>query len=239
MSTTVSKYGSLCFTIRPKRGLTTELEDKLHSWIIKQPYYAYNIEMEDEARHLHCQVFYPDKKSKGDLTKALFRIQSKYDSNWDNASKKVLTSGVKIAYNDKFLEYMEKDGPFIECRIPADRTPYYPSEDEQLAAQRKANSVNTRYDSYKEKFINSNFYDISSHDFDAGNISGKLRVADWLAHVMFVEQSMTVIQDHRIRQQIINCLTWYVYGCKGIDLLSDKDADAVHQHRKVMSMSNV
>jgi len=228
---TVSKFGSLCFTIRPKGGLTGDLETALKNWIIKQPFYAYNIEMEDEARHLHCQVFYPEKKSKGDLTKALFRIQSKYDIDWSPASKKVLSSGVKVAYNDKFLEYMMKDNPLIECCIPEDTSIFYPSEEEQLRVQRKSNSVNTRYDHYKDLFLKSEFYSEDDHEYDKSHITGKLRVANWLAHVMFKEKSITVVQDSRLRQQIINSLTFYVYDVSGYELLSEKDKESIRIHR--------
>ena len=209
---TVSKFKSFGFTVRPKNGLKTDLEDALRKWILKQPFYAYNIEMEDEARHLHAQVWYDEPKSKGDLTKALFRIQSRYDDDWGNASKKVLSSGVKIAYNDKFMEYMSKDSPLIEDCPPDCTDDFYPSEDEQNAVMERSRASDARYHRFLIMFKESTWYSEESAELDAGHISGKARVADWLFDAMFISKTIPVVQDNRIRCQMITSLTFYCYG---------------------------
>lgn len=231
---TVSKFKSFGFTVRPKNGLKTDLEDALRKWILKQPFYAYNIEMEDEARHLHAQVWYDEPKSKGDLTKALFRIQSRYDDDWGNASKKVLSSGVKIAYNDKFMEYMSKDSPLIEDCPPDCTDDFYPSEDEQNAVMERSRASDARYHRFLIMFKESTWYSEESAELDAGHISGKARVADWLFDAMFISKTIPVVQDNRIRCQMITSLTFYCYGGQGrYDLLSREDRDTLREYEEI------
>jgi len=228
---TVQKFKSFGFTVRPKNGLKSDLEDALRKWILKQPFYAYNIEMEDEARHLHGQVWYDEPKSKGDLTKALSRIQSRFDPDWGNASRKVLSSGVKIAYNDKFLEYMEKDDVLIEDCRPNDTLDYYPSEEEQEATRAKCNAVDTRFHKFLIMFKESTWYSEENVQYDSCQITGKLRVANWMADAMFNSKIIPVIQCPKIRNQVITSLTYYVYGVSGYELLSEKDRERYRQFK--------
>jgi len=228
----VSKFKSFGFTVRPKNGLKTNLEDALRTWILKQPFYAYNIEMEDECRHLHAQVWYDEPKSKGDLTKALFRIQSRFDDDWSNASKKVLSSGVKIAYNDDFMEYMSKESPLIEDCPPECTDDYYPSKEEQDAVMAKSNAADTKFHKYSTMFKESKWYSEEDHESDSGMISGKVRVADWIADVMFISKKIPVVQCPKIRSQIITSLTYYVYGVCGYDLLTEKDKEIYLNFKK-------
>lgn len=228
---TVSKFKSFGFTVRPKNGLKTDLEDALRKWILKQPYYAYNVEMEDEAKHLHAQVWYDEPKSKGDLTKALFRIQSRYDDDWGNASKKVLSSGVKIAYNDKFMEYMSKDSPLIEDCPPDCTDDFYPSEEEQLAVQEKCNAVDTRFHKFLIMFKESTWYSEEDALMDGSHIMGKARVADWYFDAMFVSKTIPVVQDNKVRCQVITSLYYYCYGGQGrYDLLSKDDREKLREY---------
>jgi hypothetical protein len=65
--------------------------------------------MEGESRHLHAQIFTNDPKRRSDICRRLERIQAKHDPDWSTASKRVLFSGIKVAYNDKYLDYILKE----------------------------------------------------------------------------------------------------------------------------------
>ena len=54
---------SFCITVRPKNGLHNEYDEAVMKYIKKQNYGAYVHEMEDEARHLHAQIWLTPQRS--------------------------------------------------------------------------------------------------------------------------------------------------------------------------------
>ena len=76
---------SFCITVRPKNGLHNEYDEAVMKYIKKQNYGAYVHEMEDEARHLHAQIWLTPQRENHDINsirKALFRIGQKFDPDW-------------------------------------------------------------------------------------------------------------------------------------------------------------
>ena len=51
------KYKSFAITVRPRNGISDETIEELIKWITKKDYGIVVIEMEDEARHLHAQIW--------------------------------------------------------------------------------------------------------------------------------------------------------------------------------------
>ena len=140
------EYKSFAFTVRPKNGMTDELQRKLLVWLKKQDYGFAVTEMESEARHIHGQLFTKTPRTKGAVQLSLERIQEKVDPDWDPASKKVLRRGVKIAYNHQFVEeYLNKeDSTIIYNSPPEEEAEYYPSEEEQQKVKDASNAVDKR-----------------------------------------------------------------------------------------------
>lgn len=107
----MSKFHSFALTIRPRGGIPKDgaLQKALEKWLYKWDYQLFAYEMEGESRHLHAQIFSDDPKRRSDICTMLKRIQEKHDPDWSKASKTVLFNGIKVAYNDKFLDYILKD----------------------------------------------------------------------------------------------------------------------------------
>ena len=107
----MSKFQSFALTIRPRGGILKDgpLQKALETWLENWDYQLYAYEMEGESRHLHAQIFTNDPKRRSDICRRLERIQAKHDPDWSLASKRVLFSGIKVAYNDKYLDYILKE----------------------------------------------------------------------------------------------------------------------------------
>lgn len=107
----MKKFKAFALTIRPRGGIPKDgdLQKALEKWLYKFSYQLFSYEMEGKDRHLHAQIFSDDPKRRSDICKMLERIQAKHDPDWSPASKKVLQQGIKIAYNDKYLDYILKD----------------------------------------------------------------------------------------------------------------------------------
>jgi len=129
-------YRSYCMTIRPRNGLREETQAALREWCLKQHKCVMVTEMEGVAKHAHCQVWYPEGKTRGDMCKAMQRICERTidDFNEGGCQKKVLRQGVRIAYSDWYEDYLlnnlekEEQCTIILENPPEDTTPYYPSE---------------------------------------------------------------------------------------------------------------
>ena len=107
----MSKFQSFAITIRPRGGIPKDspLQKALEKWLYKFPYQLFAYEMEGDSRHLHAQIFSDDPKRRSDICRMVERIQAKHDPNWSVPAKRVLFGGIKVAYNDKYLEYILKD----------------------------------------------------------------------------------------------------------------------------------
>lgn len=200
---------SFCITIRPKNGLHSEYDTAIMKYIEKQPYGAYSHEMEDEARHLHAQIWVCPQRSTdiNNIRKALFRIGQKCDPDWSPASKKVLSQGVKHAYNDEFYKtYMIKDNALEYSVIPENTEPYYPSEEEQAAAMASKTCVADAYFDHLKRE-----WDELHPDYDFQYQTVVFDVARFYYDMMFKYKKISVIRDDRSRKQNAKCLVHYLF----------------------------
>ena len=201
---------SFCITVRPLDGLHGDYDDAIMKFIQKQNYGVYVHEMEDEARHLHAQIWLTTDREQhkiDNIRKALFRIGQKYDPNWSPAAKKVLSKGVKYAYSNYFVEkYMTKDNTIeYDCR-PENPDDYYPSLEEQEEAKKKATRVADAYFDHLAREWNEHYpdYEFNFHTtiFD---------VAKFYYDLMFKEKKIAVIRDDKARKQNAKCLLHYLF----------------------------
>ena len=202
-----NKFRSFCITVRPKGGLHGEYEEPVVKYIRKQSNYVYTFEKEAEARHIHAQIFFEEPVRKSNIQTALKRIAEKHDKDWSASSRKVLVSGVKIAYNDNFMDnYITKDGDIdIQNYSPPDSTEeYYPSQEEQAAAIAQANATDQRFHRLKQ------LWDLSHEDYIEHQKSLK-DVGLFIYKLMFEDKVIDVIADDRRRKQLIKALTHYLF----------------------------
>lgn len=223
---------SYAITVRPKNGLHNEYDEAIIKWIKHFTYSCYVHEMEDEARHLHAQIWIP-KTDINNIRKALYRIAEKLDPDWGPASKKVLSSGVKYSYNDDFYtKYMTKDlAPELNSMLPYYNIPenteeYYPSEEEQAAAKKKAKRVADAYFNHlEEMWIEHN------PDYDEFHPIKQLKdISMFYYYQMFINKTIAVIRDARQRKQNAKCLYNYVFKPRDLDMvMTDADIELYRQ----------
>lgn len=212
---------SICITVRPKNGLQGEYATSVEKWLMKQNYYVYVYEMEDEARHLHAQLW--GKYQRDNVRKALYRIAEKFDLDWSPASKKVLGSGVKYGYNDEFYKkYMIKENKPVYGPIPEDTSIYYPSLEEQENIKNKATRVADAYfNNLRNEWLEQN-PEYETHQFT------NVDVAKFYYNMMFKDKKIAVIRNDMQRKQNAKCLLHYIYPnlfCVKEMVLSNSDVE--------------
>lgn len=203
-----SKFKSFCITVRPKDGLHGEYAAAVEKYIKKQQYYVYQYEKEAEAKHIHAQIFFEEPVRKSNIQTALKRIAEKHDNNWGAASRKVLVSGVKIAYNDNFMDnYITKENGTIamdQYNPPPNTEEFYPSEAEQSAAQAAANAADNHFHKLKT------LWELHNPDYSEHQKTLK-DIGLFIYNLMFVDKVIPVIQDDRRRKQLAKALTHYIF----------------------------
>ena len=221
-------YRSYALTIRPLHGIADQTVEALVSWFNKLDYAVAVIEMDNESRHMHAQIWSNQPKRKGDICKALQRICERTIENWDNAQLKVLRMGVKIAYSDWYLDYLTendaKDDPNIFVYKPPDKSfDFYPTEEEQEAVRQVATSVDPRFTHLEQKFL-------EWHDDQSGEIT-KIKIAKFLAICTNEDRTMKVICQKKDR--IALCQSLYNYITKSDDPMEWLPQD--HEEKKLIN----
>lgn len=173
-------YRSYCFTVRPLQGLSKETESLILRWLRKQHKAFATIEGEDEARHMHGQIWLEEPRERGKINQSLKRICEKSINGWSAVEAKVLSKGTRIAYSDWFDSYLDNDlkkshnFKYIVINNPPDKTEeYYPSLTEQEKIQEEARAVDKQmhrweqawFDYRESKYFN-NSKNIKSHYFN-------------------------------------------------------------------------
>lgn len=214
MDTQTTKFNSFCITIRPRNGISCG--GPLELAIIKKckSYdYSYAVaEMEDEARHIHIQIWIEKPSEKGTICRAFERIQEKFDPEWSPASKKVLRGGIRIAYNDDFYQkYLDKGGTLVFSKTPVETEKYYPTTDWQQTKIEKEKAVDKKYHRWKTEFEewlpkNKPKHCITEID--------KELVAVFMADMMFESKKWFVVSSKKRRQEECECLYAYIVGNK-------------------------
>jgi len=218
-------YKSFALTIRPRLGITDATIEAYLSWLRKQAYAVAVLEMADEARHLHAQIWIEEGRTKDDVAKQVKRICERTIEDWDAGQSKVLRSGIRIAYSDWYLEYLtdneEKGEANIIINKPPDKTEsYYPTEEEQEQVKAVSQSADPRFTKMEQEcneYLGKNNLNLSIKS-----------VARYLANSMFVERTMKVLVQQRDRTAICKTLFAYMSKSGDIDLFVEK----THQEKK-------
>lgn len=215
-------YQSYAFTIRPKNGQLPVNDAYIINYVKNNWSFGFIwAEKEDEARHIHAQVWSDEPRFKGNLTSRLKKLQSRYDPDWSPASAKVLAMGVKIAYSAHFTEsYSQKpDAVLLYNSPPEEENNYYPSIEEQNKVQEKANAPDTRLHSLYE------LYQEWEHKEPLPSIQN---IALFLSWATFTARKIRFTLNARDRQQLAQGLRCYIIGSGGISLfLTKEDAENI------------
>jgi len=235
-------YKSYCFTIRPRLGLTKLTEEAVKKWMLKQDYAYATIEMEDEARHLHGQIWLDEPRMRGVVNKSLKLICEKTIDDWNSAQAKVLSSGTKIAYDDFYTSYLidadkKKDDEInvIVDKVPDITSDYYPTEEEQEKVKNSCNAIDKRYHKLNEMY----------EEWLKGRASAERDWTLWtvslfINEVMFKTKKIPVIQDARVCRQMVKCLHAYNHGNMNLNHFMGKEdlENAMTKQEMGMEMTN-
>lgn len=203
------EFKSYAFTVRPRNGLSEELECRITSWLKKQDYAFAVTEMSAEAKHLHGQIFCNEPRVKGAVQLSLERIQEKYDPDWDPASKKVLRRGVRIAYNGDFIEeYLNKeDSSVIYNSPPEEESSYYPSEEEQTKVKELSNAVDKRLHT-----ISNLYRDWKSKNKDIAKvILREQRISMFLYDSWYISKTIPTLSNIKFEKELLRRVRNYIY----------------------------
>ena len=206
-------FRSFCITIRPRDGIKDNLVAKITSWLKKQQHAVAVLEMENEARHLHAQIWSDNERHKNDITKQMKRFCEALVEDWDNAQTKVLRGGVKVAYSDWYLEYLlDNDDKEYNDRVlvnnPPDKTErFYPTEEEQERVKNVVNSVDPRFTKLEQ-----DYYEWLGPEEDT-DLKSVARFLNWS---MFEERTIKVIIQPRDRYAFCEALYLYISKSKDV-----------------------
>ncbi len=233
-------YQSFAITVRPRLGITDVTIDAFKSWLSLQNYAVAVLEMEDEARHLHAQIWLEEKnkRTKDDVRKAVKRICERTIKDWDPAQTRVLRDGIKPAYSDWYLEYLvdnddkRNDHTNVIIDNPPDKTEqYYPSEEEQEAVRLCSSATDPRF--FKMEQDANKYFQEKQLDITIKN------VAKWLCYVMFEERTMKVLVNQRDRTAV--CKTLYAYMTKSdnTELFLEKSVEDKKLDKKLQDIQDM
>jgi len=209
---------SFALTIRPRDGITDKTVASFKKWLGKQDYSVSVLEMQNEARHLHAQLWYKEPKHRGDICKQVHRICERTIENFDTAQLKVLRQGIKIAYSDWYLDYLtdnenKTDNALILTNNPPEKSlDYYPTEEEQEARKNQCNAIDQRMFALEQKFLEQN---PDNHCINA--------VAQFLSQEMFQNRTIKCIVQQRDRTALCTTLHAYINRSNSIDYFITPD----------------
>lgn len=201
------QYRSFAVTVRPQLGLSDETLEALNKYAESQDHAYAVVEKEGHEKHWHAQFWYDKPKPRGRVAEAMARICQRTIPGWSKPQLKVLRNGVRIAYSDWHLSYLEHNEDKEPANVqvenaPLDTSPYYPTEDEQAALQAKVNAADPEYHRLATMF---------REDCDEEKPNERT-VALWLAKKMLVEKSISIIRQKRDRLQKTRMLWLYILG---------------------------
>lgn len=227
-------YRSYCITVRPREGITDRTSTEIVKWLSKCEYSFAVLEMEEESRHLHAQIWLDKPRARGDICKQIQRVCERTIDDWDNPQLKVLRQGVKIGYSDWYLDYLAenelKDTPpnILLDNPPSKTMDFYPTEEEQDNIQSLKTAVDPRFCRLEIDFLEWLGERSITHN----------TVCKFLAEAMFVNRTIKVILQHRDRKALGISLYAYVNKSADIYLFKDKDKFDL-QTEKLLSEHNI
>ncbi len=217
-------YRSYCVTIRPRDGISDYTVGEFTKYFKKLDYVVAVLEMEDDARHLHAQIWFDTEKTRGDIAKQFQRICERSIEDFDRAQLKVLRSAIRIAYSDWYLDYLlenpDKPSPNIIINKPPRFTmEFYPTEEEQEAVKQKCSAVDPFYHDLKVKFL-------QQHSDEKVTT---LDVAQFLHSQQHIVCEMKVIRNQRDARSMVTTLYQHITQKFDITFWLDKDTQNLHQ----------
>lgn len=220
----MNKYKSYCVTVRPSQGVSkdSKLEKELLTWCKKQDYSCMYSEKSDEARHIHIQIWCNTPRARGAIATAVCRICERCVIDWNDAQKKVLRQGIRIAYSDWYIDYLhnntdkdDDEGETLYSNPPDNSIDFYPTESEQELIQDNNNACDKRFHK-----LNA-LWNIHYKDKEKTITN----TAKFLCDMMFKSKIIQVIGHQKNREQL--CLALWAYLNEQIvpDLFLSKDLE--------------
>lgn len=218
-------YKSWCITIRPKKGLSNETCSEVVKWLGKQQYAHGVVEEEEEAKHLHAQIWCVKERRRGEVMRSVKRICERTIEEWNSAQTKVLSGGIRIAYSDWYESYLlnaekkkDKELRVIIDNVPDKTEEYYPSEQEQEELIASKNATDSCFHSDDKAFWK---WWISK-----GNLLKRIEiehVAEFLGEGMFKTKVLKVVQDKGKAMSRCQTLFFYITGRYTMNHFMTKD----------------
>jgi len=201
----MTEFRSFAFTVRPKDGVkeNDEIEINLIKYLAKHNGYLV-AEMEEEARHLHGQIYFEKPKRKYDFNKVLIGYQeAELERQLNAAEIRVLKGGTRIAFNNDFYtEYTNKpDSYLLYDNMPKNPEEYYPSEEEQEKVKNRAHAVDKTFNRLREIYTE-----------DPCPIPHIDNVRKWFYKQMYIKKTIAVIEDKKKFNQRVNSLFHYLHA---------------------------
>ncbi len=227
-------FRSYCLTIRPRDGITDATVEQCKKWLSKCDYAVAVLEMENESRHLHAQIWTDTPKARGDICKTVQRICERSIKDWDQSQLKVLRSGVRIAYSDWYLDYLTENDLKTEPpnilyeHVPPKTLDFYPTEEDQQNIQTMKTAVDPRFADLEIKclaFLGERQVTVKS-------------VASFLADAMFVSRTLKCVIQQRDRVALAKTLHAYMAKDTNIYLFLEKDKEQ-KDFEKLLSNINI
>ncbi len=213
-------YKSFAITIRPKNGISPggTLENNIIKKLKNYDYCSVFAEMENEARHIHCQIWLNKPCAIGTIKTAMVRIQERYDPDWGESAKKVLRGGIKIAYSDWILDYCEEndlkedDPNCLFHRVPPMTSEFYATEEEQQKIIDSSKSANKTYFKLRQDLMENPIYEQWRPNVTKDPKQEKywIMIGNYLSYRMYVEDTYPIIKCPKLMNQFIKAFTKYV-----------------------------
>lgn len=227
-------FRSFAITIRPRDGVTDKTVSAYLKWFGNLDYAFVCTEKDGVERHIHAQIWTVNAKAKGDITKQVERICERTVGDWDQLQKKVLRSGIKIAYSDWYLDYLkENELKDSSCNILYERLPentysYYPTEEEQEQVRTTATAVDPRFTDLEFKC--NEFFTLRGISLSPKN------VASFLADAMFNSRTIKVMMHQRDRTALALTLYAFMSKSSNVDLFINKTAEEKKIDKKFQAL---
>jgi hypothetical protein len=193
--------------VRPRAGVqeNSDLEKSIIKMVTKYNGFVAS-EMEDHNRHLHGQMFFEKPKSSNDVNEKMLHVLcDRHITDWDMDQKRCLFGGTRHAYNDDwYLNYTNKPDSIMlaDCFDNIkDRTPYYPTKEEQEKAKARTNAVDKTFHHLSELYAE-----------DPCPLQTVEQARKWFYTQMYVKKRIRVIEDKRKFNQRVNSLFHYLHA---------------------------
>lgn len=229
-------FRSYAITVRPYNGISDKTIDAYVKWFEKLDYAFIAIEKEGWERHLHAQIWTDVAKAKGDIIKQVERICVRTIDDWDQAQKKVLRGGVKIAYSDWYLDYLAEndlkidDPNILYSHLPENTYDYYPTEEEQDKVKTISNAVDQRFTDLEFKCLEY---------LDKHSLPINLKTtARFLSDAMFSDRTIKVLMHQRDRCALATTLYAFISKSNDTDLFISKSAVEKREEQKFLELKN-